>query len=454
MVETKKDLILLLNKLKRCSSDALVRDILKIILVNKKHQDKIFSTVKGVGLKKENENKINNVIESLKNIPYVHVKNGGSVIYYKTRSLGCEHCINDLGCTLRITTQCNRNCFFCFADNSPITVKSKPEIFLLKNTIRRRLKEIEFKSFAISGGEPFLYPEAVFKMLEYVNGFGEGRIYTRIYTNGDLINEDILKRLGKLGLNEIRYSIKPLEDPDISLLKASKKYISKVLIEMPVLPNSESFMKNLICKLDEIGIDGINLLELFFNGYHIDDFTKRKYKVDLDRKGIRKIYDAKPIYEYPIYGSRILCLRLIKYFADVKAGIFINFCSQETKQLQYDKKIQRAAIKSKPVHSSITDKNTHEILAIYSNIKNAENKLLHRGIKNFYIRKNKGKIQRMETSVKYLKHFLGKDYLLVKIYRDPSCAYDVDFELLNIKQERQINRNVHKLIAGFIDYAI
>lgn len=452
MEKTKRDLILLLKQLDRCNNEVLVKDILKIILINKKHQNRVLKMIKSIGIKKENENKIKNILENLKNTPDVYIKNDGAVIYYKALSVGCEHCIKDLGCTLRTTIQCNRNCFFCFADNSPLIPKNKPNISLLKGVIKRRLKEVKFKSFAISGGEPLLYPETVFKILQYVNSKFDNKIYTRIYTNGDLINEDILKRLNRLKLNEIRYSIKPLEEPNISLLKTSKKYIPKVLVEMPVLPNSENFTKNLIYKLDKMGIDGINLLELFFNGYHIDDFAKRKYKIDLDQKEIRKIYDTKPIYEYPIYGSKILCLKLIKYFATAKTKLFINFCSQETKQLQYDKKIQRAAIECKSIYSRITDKNTHEILAIYSNIKKAKNKLLRQRKENFYLRKNQGKIQRMETNIEYLKYFVGQNYSLVKIYRDPSNTYDVDFELLDIKQEKQTNQNIHKLIADFKKY--
>ena len=288
--------------------------------------------------------------------------------------------------------------------------------------------------------------------MQYVNNELGGNVYTRVYTNGDLVNEDILKKLHKLKLNEIRYSIKPPEEPNISLLKISKKYIPKVLIEMPVLPDSYDFMKKLIIKLGKTGIDGINLLELFFNGYHIDKFVKRKYKIDLDPKKIREIYDTKPIYEYPIYGSKILCFKLIKYFATTKTKLFINFCSQKTKQLQYDKKIQRATIECKPIYSRITDKNTHEILAIYSNIRKAKNKLLRQGKENFYLRKNQGKIQRMETNIEYLKYFVGQNYLLVKIYRDPSNTYDVDFDLLDIKQEKQANQNIHKLIADFKKY--
>ncbi len=452
MIETKKDLILLLKQLDQCGNEVLVKDVLRIILTNRRHQIEVLNKIKNIGTKKENNGKIKNIIEGLKNISNVHIRNNGAVIYYKTLSIACRHCIKDLGCTLRMTTQCNRNCFFCFTDNLPRITKNEPDILLLKNIIRKRLKEIKFKSFAISGGEPFLYPETVFKMLRYVNKKFNNKIYTRVYTNGDLVNENILKKLRKLRLNEIRYSIKPLEEPNIVLLKTTKKYIPKVLIEVPVLPHSDKFMKNLIYKIDRIKIDGINLLELFFNGYHINNFKEKKYKIDLDSKQIREIYNTKPIYEYPVYGSKLLCLNLIKHFATAKVNLFINFCSQATKQLQYDQKIRRVAIKRKSVYSGITNKNTHEILAIYSNIKIAKDKLLLQGKQDFYLRKDHNKIQRLETNIKYLKYFIQHDYLLVKIYRDPSNTYDIDFELIHTKQSKIKNRDIHKLIIDFKNY--
>lgn len=449
MIATKKELNLILKKLERSGNEFLVKDILRILLIQKKHQDIVGNVIKSIGIKKEDAKKVQDMIRKLKNIPDVYTKNNDAVVYYKSLSPACRHCVKDLGCTLRSTVQCNRNCFFCFADNLPIIKKIQPDITTLKLKINKRIKEVEFKSFAISGGEPFLYPEVVFKLLQYINKKFNNKIYTRVYTNGDLINENILIELNRLGLNEIRYSIKPLEKPNVSLLKLTKKYIPKILIEMPVLPASEKFMINLIYKLDKIGINGINLLELFFNGYHINDFKKRKYKIDLDLKEIREVYDTKPVYEYPIHGSKLLCLKLIEYFATNKAKLFINFCSQKTKQLQYNEKNKRIAIKNKPAYSKITNKNTHEILAIYSNIENAKNKILSRGKKDFYLRENQDKIKRLETNIEYLKYLVGQNYSLVKIYRDPSYSYDIDFDLLDIQQERQVNQNISKLINDF-----
>ncbi|MFA6105067.1 MAG: radical SAM protein [Patescibacteria group bacterium] len=430
----------------------MVRDILRIIMINKKNNEMIFKSINKVGIKKENKDKILKLNNKLKNTPDVHLKFDGAVIFYKHISPGCEHCVVDMGCTIRPSIQCNRNCFFCFVDDSPITKKIKPDLVSIKKIIKNRFKEEKFQSFAISGGEPFLYPEEVFEILRFVNNEFGSSVYTRVYTNGDLVNENILIKLKELKLNEIRFSVKPLEEPKTSLLKCAKRYIPTVLIEMPVLPNSEKFMKKLILKLDKIGIDGINLLELFYNGHNSEIFKKRHYKIDITESEIRKIYNSKPVFEYPIYGSRALCLKLLKYFSDAKLGMFINFCSQKTKQLQYDRRQKKVASENMTPFSIITPVSTHEVLAIYSDLEMIEKKLKNLGIKEYLVRKDKNISLRIETSVTNIGIFRKENISLVKLYRDPSNTYDIGFKVIKIKKNKDINTNVSELIDNFKKY--
>ena len=438
-----------LKQLKNYNDINFIKDILKMMLININHQEIVNTTISKIGIHKESQYKINKIIGELHRMPDIHIKNDGAVIHYKENSMGCQDCIKDFGCTLRITTRCNRNCFFCFADNAPIRTEEGVDIELLKKIILARRKEVEFRSFAISGGEPFLYPDAVYEILHFINNKFGDHIYTRVYTNGDFVDGKILKELKNAKLDEIRYSIKPFEKPRVDLLKNTKKFIPVVLIEMPVLPDTEQFMRNLIYELDTIGINGINLLELFFNGYHNEAFIAQKYKIDFDIEEIRKIYNTKPLFEYPIYGSKMLCLRLLKYFASKRINFPINFCSQTTKQLQYDEKNKRVAIKNKPVYSKITNNFTHKILAIYTNIDEARGILLQHRIKDFFERHDDSCARRLETSVDNFKYFKNGNFLSAIIYRDPNNLYDVDFELWTVTHRKYWNEKVKKIIDDF-----
>ncbi len=429
-IRNTKQLKVFINKINGSKNHRFKIDIWRIFLVNNNHHKKVSTILRRVGTKKSNHQRVKSLRDALKNIKNVHVGTDYSRIFYKNISDGCRHCTKDLGCTIRITTQCNRSCFFCFASKHPTENKEKINLRLIQDNIRKREKEIDFLSCAISGGEPFLFPNKVFALLKFLND-NYRDTYKRVYTNGDFVDEKILKRLKDFNVDEIRYSIKPLERPNAKLLKISKENIPHVLIEIPVLPGNESRkeIKGLIENLDVIGIDGINLLELFFNGHGIKEFKKRNYKIDIS-DGIRDIYDAKPIYEYPVYGSQYNCLWLLKYFAQKKANLFINYCSHQTKKMQYDAKNKRLAMNRKNNYSVITNENTHKILCIYENIELAKLRLRRHNLK-FRIQNDNRHGQRLETSIDNIKLFNGK-YLPIFIYRDPSDSYDVDFGLTNL----------------------
>jgi pyruvate formate-lyase activating enzyme-like uncharacterized protein len=429
-IKNTKQLKLLINKLDKNDNRRFETDILRIFLINDKHEKIVLNVLNNVGLKNSSNKKFNILISELKNKNNTHCESDGSRIFYKSISIGCRHCVKDLGCTVRMTTQCNRNCFFCFAADNPIDNKTGVDLNYLKRNVKDRQKEVNFLSCAISGGEPFLFPNQVFNLLRFLNK-NYPNTYKRIYTNGDFVNEVLLKKLKANNLDEIRYSIKPGEKPNASLLKLSKKYIPIVMVEMPILPGIESRkeMISLIKELDLIGVNGINLLELFFNGFNVKAFKDKGYKIDLS-DGVRKIYDSKPIYEYPIYGSQENCLKLIKYFSEYKANLFINYCSHRTKQLQYNEKNKRLAKTKKIGYFYTTNEGLHKILCIYENIEAAE-KLLKSKKLIFSVKNDERYGQRLETSIDNYKLFKNKNHLSVFIYRDPSDLYDVDFDLTN-----------------------
>ena len=59
----------------------------------------------------------------------------------------------------------------------------------------------------LTGGEPLLHKPETINFFRYARArFPD--VYTRLYTSGDLLEEDDLKALREADLNEIRFSIK------------------------------------------------------------------------------------------------------------------------------------------------------------------------------------------------------------------------------------------------------
>ena len=236
--------------------------------------------------------------------------------------------------TFFISTQCPRNCFFCFNPN-----QEDYEYYLdhTKNAaaeLRSRHREgVHYVDLALTGGEPLMHKKetlAFFASAQELYPLA----YTRLYTSGAFLDEEYLYKLHDAGLDEIRFSIKTddpaelLEDT-LRKIELSKQFIGAVMVEMPVMPDEIDKMKRLLVSLDQIGISGINLLELCFPLENAEEFARRGYEIK--QTPYRILYDYTYAGSLPIAGSEDVCLELLKYAAQSSLTIGIHYCSLENK---------------------------------------------------------------------------------------------------------------------------
>jgi hypothetical protein len=148
------------------------------------------------------------------------------------------------------------------------------------------------------------------------------------------VDEKILLELQECKLDEIRFSIR-LDDPEkgrqhtLDRIALSQKYIPQVMVEMPVLPDTEKEMKALLVELDRLDIFGINLLEFCYPLNNADIFRSRGYKVK--SHPFRVLYDYWYAGGLPINGSEILCLDLLEFAFDKGLKLGVHYCSLENK---------------------------------------------------------------------------------------------------------------------------
>ncbi|MDR0453325.1 MAG: radical SAM protein [Deferribacteraceae bacterium] len=189
------------------------------------------------------------------------------------------------------------------------------------------------KSAAITGGEPLLYPNECEGFIKYVKNINK-KTKTRIYTNGDLADETLMERLGKAGLDEVRFGLKPEDDGAVELsvlknLENAKKYVPRVMVEMPCKTGQLENMKKLLDKLEEIGIFGINILEYLFPWGYAKEYAKEGYKIRCRPYNI--LFDYSYAGGIPIAGSETECMKLMKYAAEKKYKTGVHYCSLENK---------------------------------------------------------------------------------------------------------------------------
>lgn len=249
-------------------------------------------------------------------------------------SKACEDCRKGYSSsTFILTLDCNRDCFFCSNRNQENYAESLGRVFDIEDEYENYIKNgMKFSSVAVTGGEPLLYPDKCISFYKKVKNT-DGNTHTRLYTNGDLLSESLLKELGKY-LDEIRLSAKEEDGAyNLSDLRAKllmcRDHVREVTVEMPVLPDGFNEMAALLNMLEEIGVFSINMLEFLFPWQNAEDYKRLGYKI--------KNRPYKVLYKYdyagglPVEGSEETALHLIKYASERSFKMGVHYCSLENK---------------------------------------------------------------------------------------------------------------------------
>lgn len=278
------------------------------------------------------------------------VENEGMSVYLNRLSPGCVDCSRGTALSVVATRECNRKCFFC-----PYRRPHKQKIKLM-NTIKNICMHKNYiLSLAITGGECLLDLIATINILEFAKTLVGDICQTRIYTNGDMLNRSILKKLQAARLDEIRISIKP--DTDFKKIALAKEYVPRVMVETPVFPDKDEEMKGILLKLNELKIFGVNLLEFQFCCRNARLYKRRGYKLMTD-----KVNDFSVPFPYcfPVYGTETACFNLLEFAAKKNFLIGVHYCSQNNerygnysdrlKKLEIGKRLKSEFIKNKKLN--------------------------------------------------------------------------------------------------------
>lgn len=265
----------------------------------------------------------------------VLVRNGGASLSIGHLSPACVACTGAVGSeTFSTTFKCHRDCYFCFNKN-----QSDYDFFFRNGCPwEERLEALAFENpdveaLGLTGGEPLLDFEGSIRFLNRARELFP-KAHLRMYTSGDLLTEELAARLHNAGLDEIRFSVKDDDDYDqqmmvLNAMRLAKRYIPSVMVEMPIIPNAEEHMKDLLRSFGKIGIDGINMLEFCFPFCNWDEFAKRGFK--LKNPPFEVMYDYGYSGGLAVAGSEALILRLMLWALDEGIDIGMHYCSLENK---------------------------------------------------------------------------------------------------------------------------
>ena len=183
-------------------------------------------------------------------------------LYTRRLPPGCRGCLAGKGTNAFVTGLCTRECFFCF-NQKPRTDElvvhgirlSEPED--APAVVRR----YGLRSVGVSGGEPTLRPERLLRLVRALRSL-PFRVRIDLYTNGDRLSDGLLSELKEAGLDAVRFNLVAREF-DTEPLERALRYFDETAVEVPVIPERLPEMKEMVLRLDALGVPFLNIHELF-----------------------------------------------------------------------------------------------------------------------------------------------------------------------------------------------
>jgi uncharacterized protein len=249
----------------------------------------------------------------------------GSKLHSGTLSPGCAICRDGYWDCNHINGRCTGNCFYCPQDHSMETeVDSTSDGFRLKSADEHvaYLKRLRFRGVGFSGGEPLLVLERLLSHLAAIRREFGPSIYLWMYTNGDLVDRETLKRLKEAGLDEIRFNVST-GDYDLSRVALARDYIPAVTVEIPAIPEDLPVLKKSLAAMQTLGVSFLNLHQMVTTQYNWRAFSIRPYH-----------YSCEEL--LAVHESELCALRLLLHAREQQLHLPIHYCS-----LAYKLRFQR-----------------------------------------------------------------------------------------------------------------
>jgi radical SAM protein with 4Fe4S-binding SPASM domain len=164
----------------------------------------------------------------------------------------------------QVTRGCNLRCPHCFSSSAK-ALDNELSLKEAENMVIE-LKEHGAKLITLTGGEPLLRKQFTLDLIKILHSLG---IYSRLFTNGYLLTEDIARTLKENGVNEVQISIDGLEEVHdefrgipgsfnrcILAIKHLKSQGIRTIIRTTIIPQNCRQMPQLIDLAKELKVDG------------------------------------------------------------------------------------------------------------------------------------------------------------------------------------------------------
>ena len=245
-------------------------------------------------------------------------------LYTRRLPPGCRSCVAGKGTNLYVTGLCTRDCFFCFNQKPrkdetvvhgiPIDDPSEAPAIVARYGLR---------SVGLSGGEPLIRPQRVLALLTALKAMPDPP-RVELYTNGDLADVDVLRRLRNAGLDAIRFDL-AARDYDLVPVRRALRILKEVVVEIPVVPEHKEKLERMVLEIDALGVPFLNIHELFL-------CAENRVRV-VGEGHIPLEAESRHLLWRPTAESGIAALELLLFALERTKTLSVYYCSCGTQEL-------------------------------------------------------------------------------------------------------------------------
>jgi pyruvate formate-lyase activating enzyme-like uncharacterized protein len=244
-------------------------------------------------------------------------------LYTRRLPPGCRGCLSGKGTNAFVTGLCTRDCFFCFNQKPRVDQLVVHGIPIAEpEEAPYIVRRYGLRSVGVSGGEPTLRPERLLRLVRALKSM-PFPVRADLYTNGDALSDELLGRLKEAGLDALRFNV-VARNFDLGPVERSLRVFPETAVEIPVDPAQMAELKEMVLRLDALGVPFLNIHELF---------VCRENAARVAARGHASAADEAPglLWE-PVAGGDAAALELLLYGLRAAKNLSVYYCSTRTQE--------------------------------------------------------------------------------------------------------------------------
>jgi pyruvate formate-lyase activating enzyme-like uncharacterized protein len=298
------------------------------------------------------------VSKARQQIPDIHVEAEGEVMYLGDLSPGCRACKEGTWDCIFTTMRCNLDCAFCYSPHAIPRDYAGSVFGATPEQIAENYARTYISGVSLSGGEPFVDPQKLFDWVTWFTSRYPDKYYW-VYTNGLLSDEENLRRLGELGVDEIRFNLAATgyDHPTVmENLAAAARCISHATVEIPTIPEHAAKLLSCLADWCALGVEFLNLHELMYEPGTNSASMPGARRAIVTADGHRSEINPE---------SRALTLAVMQKVQDEGLPLSVNDCSLQSKIRQLRGRRQSLAPLMKAPHEKLVGGEIYESYCAY-----------------------------------------------------------------------------------------